>query len=67
MIEINYGITGNYYVTSDSKDELIEVCNKIDKSINSTKWHTKHKKFVIRIKDKKTKAKLKEEYDTKVS
>jgi hypothetical protein len=56
---IKYGITGNYYVTSLDKSELVVVCNAIDKSETSIKWHDKYKCWVFRVKDKTTKVKLK--------
>jgi hypothetical protein len=59
MVNVRYGITGNYYVTSDIKAELVEVCKQIFKSSNSIYWNKKHKVWAIRIKSKKHKSRVK--------
>lgn len=56
---IQYGITGNYYATSLEKSELVVLCSQIGKSESSIKWHKKYNCWVFRVKDKKTKDKLK--------
>jgi hypothetical protein len=57
---MNYrvGLGGNYYYTSLNKEELVGICNQIDKSPNSIYWNNKYKTYVIRIKSAfhKTKA-----------
>jgi hypothetical protein len=58
-ISITYGITGNYYITSEKKEEVESVCNKIEKCLNSITFHPKYKVWVARIKEKKHKASLK--------
>jgi hypothetical protein len=55
-----YGITGNYYVTSLDKTELVDVCQRIGKSEVAIKWYDSDVGWVIRVKDKKTKIKLKD-------
>lgn len=60
MYKISYGITGNYYVTSIIKSELVKVCKKIGKSPNSISWHEKYQTFVFRVKNKTQKNKLKQ-------
>jgi len=56
---LKHGITGNFYVTSLEKSELVDLCKIIDKSTSSIKWHKKYKCWVFRVKDAKTKIKLK--------
>jgi flagellar biosynthesis/type III secretory pathway chaperone len=56
---ITYGITGNYYATSNDKNELVTVCNQIGKSISSIRWSVKHNTWAIRVKSKKHKKALK--------
>jgi hypothetical protein len=56
---IQHGITGNYYATSLEKSELVVLCSEIGKAESSIKWHKKYNCWVIRVKDKKTKNKLK--------
>jgi hypothetical protein len=54
-MKINYGITGNYYITSDSKEELIGICQLIQRAVSSIYYNKKYKIWAIRIKDKSTK------------
>ncbi len=54
-ITITHGITGSKYVISKSKQELIDVCNTIGKSIKSIYWSHAKESWVIRIKSKKHK------------
>jgi hypothetical protein len=59
---LKYGITGNYYFTSEIKDELIKVCETLNISKERVKFHKKYEIWVLRIKSKKTKILLKEIY-----
>lgn len=52
------GIGGNYYAVSTRKEALIEVCQKIDKSVASIYWNTKYACYSIRVKSEKHKEKL---------
>ena len=58
---MNYkvGITGNYYFTAVSKELLIPICNKIGKSVNSIYFNKKYGVYVIKIKSKHYKRKVK--------
>lgn len=51
-MEIKYGITGNYYVYSDNKDDLISVCKLINKAESSIYFNKKYSVYSIRIKNK---------------
>lgn len=51
-MEIKYGITGNYYVYSDNKDDLKAICNMIDKAESSIYFNKKYSVYSIRIKNK---------------
>lgn len=62
---IQYGLTGNYYAKCDSKEPLIEICNKIGKSTSSIVYKTDAGIYLIRVKNKKHKQKLKELNQTK--
>ena len=57
---IQHGITGNYYVKCISKEPLINICDKINKSHNSIVFHNKVGLYVIRVKNKKQKELLKQ-------
>lgn len=52
------GFGGNYYVICDTKEKLIPICQRIDKSTNSIYYNSKYKCWAIRIKSKITKEKL---------
>jgi len=54
-MDIRHGITGNKYVTSSNKQDVIDICLILDKSINSIYWSKKYKVWAIRIKSKKHK------------
>lgn len=56
--ELKIGLGGNYYVICDTKEKLIPICEKLDKSTNSIYYNTKYKCWAIRIKSKVTKRKL---------
>ena len=60
QMTFKHGITGNYYVTSLEKSELVIVCRAIGKSEVSIKWHEKYNCWVFRVKEKAMKKKLKE-------
>lgn len=57
---IYHGITGNMYAVSRNRMIIAEVCLKIGKSERSIYYSKKHKAWVIRVKNKKQKLKLKE-------
>ena len=59
-MEVRVGITGNYYITSNNRDELVDACKIISKSIKSIYWSTKYKVWAVRSKSKKHKKKIKE-------
>lgn len=54
-----YGITGNYYVISERREKLEELCLKIGKAKSSVYWNKKYQVFAVRVKNKKTKILLK--------
>lgn len=58
-MKIKYGITGNYYAYSNNKQDLIDLCSRINKSISSIYWNSKYEVWVIRIKNKNHKTNLK--------
>lgn len=60
MFKIRYGLTGNYYVTSESKEEVIEASLLIGKALSSIYYNSKFKVYVIRIKSWIHKRKIKE-------
>ena len=59
-MRIKFGITGNYYATSDNKAELQTLCSIIGKSIHSIYYNNKYNVFAIRIKLKKHKTLIKQ-------
>lgn len=52
------GLGGNHYVVCDSKESLVSLCEKIDKSPNSIYYNSKYGCWTIRIKSNSTKKKL---------
>jgi len=56
-MKIQYGITGNYYITSDKYGDVAEICKKIGKSVSSIR--KKEDIYVARVKAKHHKDKLK--------
>ena len=59
---MNYkvGITGNYYYTAGSREQLVPVCESIGKAPSSIYWNAKYNVYVIRIKSKQHKRKVKQ-------
>jgi len=55
---LKIGLGGNYYVICDIKEELIPICESIDKSTNSIYFNNKYECWAIRIKSKTMKEKL---------
>lgn len=58
-MKIQYGITGNYYVTSIIKEDIIKICKLIFKAESSIYFNKKYKVWTIRIKDQHQKNLLK--------
>ena len=55
---LKIGLGGNYYIICDTKEQLIPICENIDKSPNSIYYNGKYGCWVIRIKSKITKEKI---------
>lgn len=58
--KLKVGIGGNYYVISTNKENLEAICVMIKKSRDSVTFHKKYNCWVIRVKDKKQKKRLKD-------
>lgn len=58
-MEIKYGITGNYYIYSLNKEEVLKITIWLNRSVNSIYWNNKYQKWVLRIKRKSDKLKIK--------
>lgn len=52
------GLGGNYYIVCNTKEKLVLICKKLDKSSNSIYYNNKYNCWTIRIKSKRTKEKL---------
>ncbi len=55
---LKIGLGGNYYVVCDTKEKLIPICERIDKSPNSIYHNSKYGCWAIRVKSKGMKEKL---------
>ena len=51
-MDFRVGLGGNLYFWSKNKEELEDLCSKIDKSPKSVYWNSKYKVWVIRIKSR---------------
>jgi hypothetical protein len=58
-MKIQYGLTGNWYVTSENKEDLVGMCVTLNRKISCIQWSSKYNTWVIRVKDKKQKLILK--------
>lgn len=59
MIKIQYGLTGNFYITVDTQSELYSILDYIGKSRRSIYFNNKYNKYCVRIKAKHHKQKIK--------
>lgn len=57
-MEIKHGITGNYYITSPHKSQVVSICQYIDKAPSSIYWSDKYQCWCARVKCKKHKDNL---------
>lgn len=58
-LKITHGLTGNYYITASTPNQIVPMLNKINKSLNSIYYNQKHQTFAARIKLKSHKKLLK--------
>lgn len=56
---LKVGIGGNYYIVCNDKCKLVSVCERIGKSSGSIYFNIKYNCWVIRIKSKSMKHKIK--------
>lgn len=52
------GLGGNHYAVSVCRDDIVSVCNAIDKSTKSIYFNRKYNLWVVRVKNKTHKRKL---------